>query len=73
MITIARYLVRAKVVALGFESAAAFSDHGEGEIVGTLHLASRTKRHFAVDETELIQTIAGQIGVAMENAMLFTE
>jgi signal transduction histidine kinase len=62
-----------KVVSLGFASAAVFPIMAKEKIIGTLHVASRIQRHFAVDETELIQTIAGQIGVAMENAMLFTE
>ena len=62
-----------KVVAVGFASAAVFPIIAKEKIIGTLHVASRAKRHFAVDETELIQTIAGQVGVAMENATLFTE
>jgi signal transduction histidine kinase len=62
-----------KVVALGFANAAVFPIIAKEKIIGTLHVASRAKRHFAVDETELIQTIAGQVGVAMDNATLFTE
>lgn len=61
------------IVALGFASAAAFPITAKEKIIGTLHVANRAKRHLAVDEIELIQTIAGQIGVASENAKLFAE
>ncbi|MBM2802929.1 MAG: Histidine kinase [Deltaproteobacteria bacterium] len=61
------------VVALEFASAAAFPIMAKEKIIGALHVANRTKRHLAADEIELIQTIAGQIGVASENAKLFAE
>lgn len=64
---------KGSVVALEFASAAAFPIMAKEKIIGTLHVANRTKRHLAADEIELIQTIAGQIGVASENAKLFAE
>lgn len=64
---------KAKVVTLGFESAAAFPVVAKDRIIGTLHVASRSKRHFSRDDLQLIESIAQQIGVATENALLFAE
>jgi signal transduction histidine kinase len=62
-----------KVVALGFHTASAFPIRAKGKVIGTLHVANRTMRHFAPDELQLIESIAQEIGVAVENATLFTE
>lgn len=64
---------RAKAITMGFASAAAFPVRAREQIVGTLHVASRSKRHFTPDELQLIESIAQQIGVATENALLFKE
>jgi len=62
-----------KIVSLGFQAAAAFPIMVKENIAGTLHVVSRTKRHFSQDERQLIQSIAQEIGVAVENAGLFAE
>jgi signal transduction histidine kinase len=64
---------KAKVVTLGFESAAAFPVSAKEKIIGTLHVASRSKRHFTTEDLRLIESIVQQIGVATENALLFAE
>ncbi|HLN85617.1 MAG TPA: GAF domain-containing protein [Candidatus Limnocylindrales bacterium] len=64
---------KAKAVTLGFESAAAFPVGAKEKIIGTLHVASRSKRHFSAEDLQLIESIARQIGVAIENALLFAE
>lgn len=60
-----------KVLALGFEAASAFPIRAKDNVIGTLHVADRTKRHFAPDELQLLESIAQEIGVAAENATLF--
>jgi len=64
---------KAKIVTLGFASAAAFPVRTKEKIIGTLQVGSRSKRHFSKEDLQLIESIAQQIGVAMENAMLFAE
>jgi signal transduction histidine kinase len=64
---------KAKAVTMGFDSAAAFPVSAKERIIGTLHVASRSKRHFTKDDLQLIESIAQQIGVATENALLFKE
>jgi GAF domain-containing protein len=62
-----RELTRAgKVLPLGFQAAAAFPIMVKENIAGTLHAVSRAKRHFSQDERQLIQSIAQEIGVAVE-------
>ncbi len=65
--------LQGRVVSLGFESAAAFPVKAKEKIIGTLHVANRSKRHFTPEDLQLIESIAQQIGVATENAMLFAE
>jgi signal transduction histidine kinase len=72
----ARYqgLSRAGTVAsLGFRAAAAFPIRTKDKIIGTLHVTNLTKRHFAAEELQLLESIAQQVGVASENANLFKE
>jgi len=64
---------RTEIITLGFASAAAFPVRTKEKIIGTLHVASRLKRHFSKEDLQLIESIAQQIGVAMENALLFAE
>ena len=69
-----RDLTRAGTVAsLGFKATAAFPIRTKDKIIGTLHVTNLTKRHFASDELQLLESIAQQIGVASENARLFAE
>jgi signal transduction histidine kinase len=69
-----RELTRAgKVHGLGFQAAGAFPIRAKDEIIGILHVANRTKRQFAPDELQLLESIAQEIGVAAENAILFAQ
>ncbi len=60
-----------KVRAIGFEAASVFPIRAKDKLIGTLHVANRTKRHFVPDELQLLESIAQEIGVAAENATLF--
>ena len=64
---------RRKILSLGFASAAGFPIKANDKAIGVLHLANKTKRHFAPDELQLIESIAQEIGVAAANARLFTQ
>jgi signal transduction histidine kinase len=69
-----RELSRAGTVAsLGFKAAAAFPIRTKDKIIGTLHVTNLTKRHFASEELQLLESIAQQVGVASENAKLFQD
>jgi signal transduction histidine kinase len=69
-----RELTRAGTVAsLGFKAGAAFPIRTKDKIIGTLHVTNLTKRHFASEELQLLESIAQQVGVASENAKLFAE
>ncbi len=61
------------VSALGFVGAVGFPIKAGDKTIGVLHLATRTPRHFASDELQLIESIAHEIGVAAENARLFAQ
>ena len=65
--------VRHKIASLGFASAAGFPIKANDEVIGVLHLANKTGRHFAHDEVQLIESIAQEIGVAAANARLFEQ
>ena len=58
---------------MGFASAAGFPIKAKDKVIGSLHLATKEKRHFAHDELQLIESIAQEIGVAAENAQLFEQ
>ena len=65
---------RQSVVAnLNFASIAGFPIKAKDKVIGVLHLASRAKHHFAVDELKLIESITQEIGVAADNARLFEQ
>ena len=64
---------RRKIASLGFAGAAGFPIKANEKVIGVLHLANKTKRHFAADELQLIESIAQEIGVAAENARLFEQ
>ncbi len=62
-----------RIGALGFASAAGFPIMAKDKVIGVLHLANKTKRQFAPDELQLIESITQAIGVAAENARLFEQ
>jgi signal transduction histidine kinase len=64
---------RNKVASLGFVSAAGFPIEVKDKVIGVLHLARKSRHHFAADELQLIESIAQEIGVAAENARLFEQ
>jgi signal transduction histidine kinase len=62
-----------KVKSLAFQTASVFPVCAKHRVIGTLHAANRTTRHFALDELQLMESIAQEIGVAVENATLFAQ
>src|SRR5262249_8969649 len=64
---------RSQLIFMGFGSAAGFPIKANDKTIGVLHLASKAKKHFAADELQHIESIAQEIGVAAQNARLFTE
>ena len=61
------------VTDLGFKSAAGFPIEANHEIQGVLHVVSRSRHQFTVDELQLLEAIGHTIGVAVENGRLFAE
>lgn len=57
----------------GVESFVMVPVRANGEVVGTLQLASRTPRKFKPEEVNLLQTIGNQLGVAVQKAQLYEE
>ena len=57
----------------GVESFIMVPVRANGEVVGTLQLASRTPRKFKPEEVNLLQTIGNQLGVAVQKAQLYEE
>jgi len=47
--------------------------HCRGRILGTLSLGRRTRKPFSEREVALLEATAGQIGVALDNARLYSE
>jgi signal transduction histidine kinase/HAMP domain-containing protein len=45
----------------------------KGRVVGALNLANRSIKTFSKDDLEILASIGGQIGVAIENARLYQE
>jgi signal transduction histidine kinase len=62
-----------RISSLGFASGAGFPIKAKDKVIGVLHLAKKTKRHFTRDDLQLIESIAQEIGVATENARLFEQ
>jgi signal transduction histidine kinase len=62
-----------KVTSLGFVTAAGFPIKVKEKVIGVLHLAHQKRRPFAPDELQLIESLAQEIGVAVENARLFEQ
>jgi signal transduction histidine kinase/DNA-binding response OmpR family regulator len=57
----------------GVESFIMVPVRANGEVMGTLQLASRTPRKFKSEEVNLLQTIGNQLGVAVQKAQLYEE
>lgn len=57
---------------LGFNASAGFPIKAKDKILGALHVVSFAARHFPAEELQLLESIAQEIGVAAENARLFT-
>jgi len=62
-----------KVTSLGFVTAAGFPIKVKEKVIGVLHLAHQKRRPFTPDELQLIESLAQEIGVAVENARLFEQ
>ncbi len=45
----------------------------KGRVVGAMNLANRRRREFSKDDIDVLASIGGQIGVAIENARLYHE
>ena len=57
----------------GVESFIMVPVRANGEVVGTLQLATRTPRKFKPEELNLLQTIGNQLGIAVQKAQLHEE
>jgi nitrate/nitrite-specific signal transduction histidine kinase len=66
-------LTRLVVRERGFRSAAVFPLVSRGKVLGSLFVITRDYREFPQQDLELLTSIGGQIGVAVENARLFTQ
>lgn len=55
----------------GIRSAAVLPIHARGRPLGTLSTLSYAPHRFGIDDLELLQTIADQVGIAIENARLY--
>lgn len=64
-------LTRSAVSEESFHSAAIFPLVSRGKVLGTLFVISRVYREFSPHDVELLTSIGGQIGGAVENARLF--
>jgi signal transduction histidine kinase len=64
---------RSVIPDIHFASTAGFPIKAKDKVIGVLHLASKAKHHFALDELKLIESIAQEIGVAADNARLFEQ
>lgn len=57
----------------GFHSVLAIPLKAEGKAVGVLALARRGQRPFSISDAGLLSTIAGQVGMAIQNASLYAQ
>ncbi|MGE5816875.1 MAG: ATP-binding protein [Deltaproteobacteria bacterium] len=57
----------------GVESFVQVPVRAEGEVLGIIQLASRTRRAFRRDEVDLLETIGNQMGIAIQRARLYEE
>jgi signal transduction histidine kinase/HAMP domain-containing protein/type II secretory pathway pseudopilin PulG len=69
-----RKLSRRKTIAsVGYATMANFPIKAKGKITGVLSVANLAKHQFATGELQLLESLAQEIGVAVENAILFGE
>jgi signal transduction histidine kinase len=66
-------LTRSAVQKEGFKSVAISPLVSRGKVLGSLFLITRDNREFSQQDIELVSSIGGQIGVAVENARLFEQ
>jgi GAF domain-containing protein/ligand-binding sensor domain-containing protein len=64
-------LTRSVVRESGFSSLAIAPLVSRGEVLGTLFVCSRDRAEFTPQKLELLTSIGGQVGVAIENAQFF--
>ncbi len=64
---------RSACVREGFESCIRLPLLARGETLGLLSLQSRNRRHFTVEDEELLTAIGHQIGIAIANAQLIDD
>ena len=57
----------------GVESFVQVPVRAEGEVLGIIQLASRTRRAFRRDEVNLLETIGNQMGIAIQRDRLYEE
>jgi signal transduction histidine kinase len=57
----------------GFHSLAVAPLISRGEVLGTLFVVTRGHREFSQQDIELLTSIGGQVGVAVENAQLYEQ
>ncbi len=62
-----------KLGSMGFTSSAGFPIRAKDKAIGLLHVANKARRRLSPEELQLLQSIAQEIGVAVENARLFAE
>jgi signal transduction histidine kinase len=62
-----------RMPSMGFVGSVGVPIKAKDRVIGVLHLANKVKRHFTTDELKLIESIAQEIGVAVENARLFEQ
>jgi PAS domain S-box-containing protein len=58
-------------LAMGLKSCAILPLRVHGEILGVIHLASRTPRYFEIEQRDHLMTIARQMSIALENRELY--
>jgi nitrate/nitrite-specific signal transduction histidine kinase len=66
-------LTRSAVQEDGFNSVAIAPLVSRGKVLGSLFVITRDNREFSQQDIDLITSIGGQIGVAVENAQLFEQ
>ena len=64
-------LARQAVKEEGIRSQLVVPMRAKGMVVGTLYVATRSRRQFVKDDVELLRAIANQVGVAIDNARLY--
>jgi|GEM_PF-1022290 len=67
----AQFPVNGKHLETGLRSAIRVPIFSKGEIIGTFNLSSRHPSAYGEREKEILEQVAGQLGVAVENSRLF--